>query len=89
MAFLKNDKLMMIGGLGSQIQQFLRQLLLKITSDLINSLAYVFWLKKLKNDIKIVLKPTGIKLLENCIKVYYAVYICKKKKKKRYGAIAE
>ena len=27
-----------------------------------NPAVYVFWLKKLRNDIKIALKPTGIKL---------------------------
>ena len=32
------------------------------SSGLKNSPGYVFWLKKLKNDIKGVLKPTGIKL---------------------------
>ena len=32
------------------------------SSVLKNSPGYVFWLKKLKNDIKIALKPTGIKL---------------------------
>ena len=45
MAFLKYDRLMMIwggGGGGSQIQQFLRKLLLKITSGLKNSPGYVF-----------------------------------------------
>ena len=41
---------------------FLRYLLLKITSGLKNFPGYVFWLKKLKNDIEIALKPTGIKL---------------------------
>ena len=44
-----------------QIQQFLRQILLKITSGLKNSPGYLFWLKKLKNDIEIALKATGIK----------------------------
>ena len=61
MAFFKNDKLMMIGG-GGQILRFRRQLLLKITSGLKNSPAYVFWFKKLKNDIEIALKSTGIEL---------------------------
>ena len=61
-----------------QIQQFLRQLLIKTTSGLKNSLGYLFWLKKLKNDIKIALKPNGIKLQKNLIKIYYAVYICEK-----------
>ena len=32
------------------------------SSGLKNFPWYVFWLKKLKNDIKITLKPTGIKL---------------------------
>ena len=63
-----------------QIQQFLRfqQLLLKITSGLKNSPGYLFSLKKFKNDIKIVLKPTGIMVWENLIKIYYAVYVCEK-----------
>ena len=47
---------------GSQIQHFLRLLLLKITSGLKNYPAYVFWLMKLKNDIKVALNSTGIKL---------------------------
>ena len=45
MAFLKNDKLMVIdegGGGGNQIQHFVRQLVLKITSGLKNSPGYVF-----------------------------------------------
>ena len=53
MAFLKNDKLMMIeeeeelggrgrGGGGHQTLHFLRQLLLKITSGLKNFPGYVF-----------------------------------------------
>ena len=46
---------------GRQIQQFLRQLLLKTTSGLKYFPGYVFWLKKLKNDVKIAQKPTGIK----------------------------
>ena len=49
-------------GRAGQIQQFLRLLLLKITSGLKNSPGYVFSLKKLKNGIKIALEPTGIKL---------------------------
>ena len=36
--------------------------LFKITSGLKNSPVYVFLLKKLKNDIEIVLNPTGFKL---------------------------
>ena len=60
MAFLKNDKLMIV--CGSQILHFLRLLLLKITSGLKNSPGYIFLVKKLKNDIEIVLKPTGIEL---------------------------
>ena len=36
--------------------------MLKITSGLKNSPEHVFWLKKLKNDIEIALKPAGIKL---------------------------
>ena len=63
---------------GHQIQQVFRSPLLKITSGLKNSPGHDFWLKKLKNDIKITLKPTGIKLQENPIKIYYAVYNCKK-----------
>ena len=75
MAFFKNDKLMMIGG-GGQILRFRRQLLLKITSGFKNSPGYVFWFKKLKNDIEIALKSTGIELQANPIKVYPVVYIC-------------
>ena len=45
-----------------QIQQFLRWLLLKITSGRKKSPGYLFWLQKFKNDIKIALKPTGIML---------------------------
>ena len=75
MAFFKNDKLMMIGG-GGQILRFRRQLLLKITSGFKNSPGYVFWFKKLKNDIEIALKSTGIELQANPIKVYHVVYIC-------------
>ena len=41
---------------------FLRQLLLKIASGFKSFPEYVFWLSKLKNDIKIALKLTGIKL---------------------------
>ena len=72
---------------GGQILQFLRQVLFKITFGLKNPPTYVFWLKKLKNDIEIALKldcskscyNTGIKLWENPIKIYHAVYICEKK----------
>ena len=46
----------------SQILHFLRYFLFKITSGLKNSPVYVFLLKKLKNDIEIVLNPTGFKL---------------------------
>ena len=46
------------GGGGDQILHFLR----KRTSGLEKSPGYVFWLTKLKNDIKIALKSTGIKL---------------------------
>ena len=52
---------MLIEG-GSQKLHFLTYLLLKITSGPENSPGYVFWLTKFKNDIKIALKPTGIKL---------------------------
>ena len=45
-----------------QIQQFLRQLLYKTASGLKKFPGYLFRLKKLKNDIKIALRPTGIKL---------------------------
>ena len=38
-----------------------------------------FIFTKLKNDIKIALKPTGIKLYANLIKIHHAVYICEKK----------
>ena len=59
--FKRNYKLMMIRQRGDhQIQKFHRQL--KITSGLENSPGYLFFLKKLKNDMKIALKPTGIKL---------------------------
>ena len=45
-----------------------------------------FWLKKFKSYIEIALKPTGLKLQENPIKISYSVYICKRK---RCGIIAE
>ena len=45
-----------------EIIHFVEQLLLKITSSLKNFTGYVFWLTKLKNDIKNALKPTAIKL---------------------------
>ena len=52
---------MMIRGRGNgQIQKFHRWL--QIICGFENSPGYLFWLKKLKNDIKIALKPTGIKL---------------------------
>ena len=52
---------MMIRGRGDRrIQKFHRWL--QITSGLENSPGYLFWLKKLKNNIKIALKPTAIKL---------------------------
>ena len=38
-----------------------------------------FWLKKLKNDIKIALKPAGIEVQANPIMIYHAVYISEKK----------
>ena len=76
---------MMIDG-GGQILHFLRYLLLKITSGLKNSPWYLFLIKKLKNDIKVALKLTGIKLQANPIKIYHAVYICQKR---RCGTIAE
>ena len=57
-----------------------------MTSGLKNSPGYLFWLKKLKNDIKIALKPTGIKPEKNLIKIYYVVHICEKK---WCGTIAE
>ena len=68
----------MIEGGPSQILHFLRYLLLKIIFSLKDFPGYVFWLKKLKNDIKIALKPTGIKLYANPIKIYHVVYICEK-----------
>ena len=34
--------------------------------------------KKLKNDIEIALKPTGIEHNANPIKIYHTVYICEK-----------
>ena len=57
----QNDKLMMIDG-GDQLLHFVRYRLLKITSSLKNFSGYVFWLAKLKNDIKVALKPTAIRL---------------------------
>ena len=42
-------------------------------------LAMFFSLTKLKNDIKIALKPTAIKLQANPNKRYHAVYICEEK----------
>ena len=74
-AFLKNYKLMMIGE-DRQIQQFLRWLLLKITSGLKNSPGYLFWLEKLKNDIKIALKPLVLsyrKISSKCTMWYISV----------------
>ena len=53
---------MMIRGEEQQIQQFLRQLLFKITSGHKKYPECLFGFKKLKNDIKIALKPTGVKL---------------------------
>ena len=52
------------GGGGRQYYIFLDNFCLKYIqiSDLKNSPGYVFWLKKLKNDIIIVLRPTDIKL---------------------------
>ena len=58
---ITNCRLMMIRGWGDhQTQNFHRWL--EIISGPKNSPGYLFWLKKLKNDIKIALKPTGIKL---------------------------
>ena len=42
--------------------------------------------KTIQNDIEIALEPTGFELQENPIKIYYSVYICKRK---RCGTIAE
>ena len=64
-----------------QILYFVRKLLLKITSGLNNFPGYVFWLTKLKNGIKIALKPTAIKLSANPVKIYHVVYIFEKKKR--------
>ena len=47
---------------GVQILHFVGQLLIKITSSLKNVPGYVSGLLKMNNDIKIVLKPTAIKL---------------------------
>ena len=69
---------MLIEG-GAQILHFLRSFLFKIISDLKNFPGYVFWLQKLKYDIEIALKPTGIKLYANPIKIYHVVYVCEKK----------
>ena len=64
MAFLKIDKLMIGRGkrAGNEILHFLRSLLTKITSGLKNSAGHAFWIKKLKNDIEIDLKSTGIEI---------------------------
>ena len=43
-----------------------------------SSPGYVFWLRKLKNDIETALKSTGIDLYANPIKMYHAVYIWEK-----------
>ena len=61
MAFLKNYKLTVIREEGTKYDSSLDNVP-NITSDLKNSPGYFFWLKKLKNDIKIALKATGIKL---------------------------
>ena len=61
MAFLKNYKFTIIREEGTKYDSTLDNLP-KITSDLKNSPGYVFWLKKLKNELKIALKATGIKL---------------------------
>ena len=56
MAFLKNDKLMMIGkggGGDGQIQKFHRKVLLKITSGLKNSTGYVFDSRNSKGTSKL------------------------------------
>ena len=73
---------MMIGRDG-QMQHFPRYLLLKITSGFKNSPGYVFWLKKLKNNINIVLKATGnpIKQILSKFTMRYISVIC--------GTIAE
>ena len=62
---------------------FLEKLLLKTTSGLQNASVYLFLLKKLKNNMEIFLKPTGIELWSNPIKIYNAV------KKKICGTTAE
>ena len=38
----------------------------------------MFQKQALKNDIKTAMKPTGVKLQENPVKIFYAVYICEK-----------
>ena len=78
MAFLKNDKSMINRGPG-QILHFLRKVPLKRTSGIKDPPEYVFRVKKLKNHIETALKPTGIKLQANLIKIYQVVYICEKK----------
>ena len=50
------------------------------SSDLANSLGYLFWLKKFKNDTEIALKPTDFELSENPINIYHSVYICERKR---------
>ena len=39
----------------------------------------MFLTQKLKNNIEIALKATGIELQANPIKIYHEVYICEKK----------
>ena len=61
MAFLTNSKLMMIERV-DKYYIFLDNFCLRYFYGLQNLSGYVFWLKKLKNDIAIALKSTGIKL---------------------------
>ena len=72
MALFKNDKLMTGAG-PTRYYILLEKLLLKTTSGLQNASVYLFWLKKLKNNMEIFLKPTGIELWSNPIKIYNAV----------------
>ena len=76
MVFSTNEKLMTIVGV-AKYYIFLDSF--KIVSGLKNYPGYVFWLQKLKNYIITALKPTGIKLEANPIKIYHAVYIFEKK----------
>ena len=72
MSFLKSDKLVIEGGGGGG------------GSQIQHFLRYL--LHKIRSDIEISLKPTGIKLSADPIKIYHTVYVCGKK---TCGTIAE